>query len=95
MLLGWVVCLAYPGVPSAWGTSWSIEPTASPKDAAQGSRLEGVSCVSPTSCIADGLLIRTVYDRTWAERWNGERWSMKGMLQPSGLRPSADLDGVS
>jgi len=52
----------------AWnGSSWSIQRTPNPFDAFQ---LNSVSCASSTACIAVGN-----GQQSFAERWDGKRWS--------------------
>jgi len=56
----------------AWdGTTWSIEPSPDPSNA--GDILNGVSCTSPTSCMASGS---KTTGRTLIESWDGTSWSV-------------------
>jgi hypothetical protein len=54
------------------GTRWRILRAPSPTHA---SRLTGVSCTSPTACVAVGSSANGA--RTLAERWNGARWTVQ------------------
>ena len=54
------------------GSRWRIIPAPSP---ARASRLSGVSCPSPTVCVAVGSSAGG--GRTLAERWNGVRWTVQ------------------
>jgi hypothetical protein len=54
------------------GSRWQIIPAPSP---AHASRLSGVSCPSPTVCVAVGSSAGGA--RTLAERWNGVRWTVQ------------------
>ena len=78
------------------GKRWSIQPTPNPTDMLF-SRLQGVSCASPTTCSAVGS-----YDDSagrlqgLAERWNGSRWSIQATLTPTGAgTPFSYLTSVS
>jgi hypothetical protein len=66
------------------GTSWAIQSTPNPSGSAQ-SRLDAVSCTSPTACTAVGLDVSN--SGTWvtlAERWNGTTWAIQPTLNPTG-----------
>jgi hypothetical protein len=54
------------------GTRWRIIPAPSP---AHASRFSGVSCPSPSACVAVGSSASGA--RTLAERWNGRRWAVQ------------------
>jgi hypothetical protein len=54
------------------GSRWRIIPAPSP---AHASLLSGVSCPSPTVCVAVGSSAGGA--RTLAERWNGVRWTVQ------------------
>jgi hypothetical protein len=53
------------------GWSWSIQKTPNPVGAYQ---LDGVSCASSTACIAVGN-----GQQSFAERWDGRRWSFENL----------------
>jgi hypothetical protein len=57
---------------------------------AGSSQLQGVSCVSATSCVAVGFSSATTSgpDRTLAERWNGTAWSIVASPNPLGAGAS-------
>ncbi len=84
---------AFVPLAERWnGSRWSIEPTPRPPKA-KNSELLGVSCPTSRECIAVGD-----YDTAsnvsygFAERWNGSRWTLAGVVRP-GAR--AFLDSVS
>ncbi len=58
------------------GTAWSVVP--SPNHRTGDNSLNGVSCLSPTSCIAVGSYDKneTQYVATLVESWNGSLWSI-------------------
>jgi hypothetical protein len=59
----------------AWnGTSWAILRTPSP--GSTNNELSGVSCTSPSSCMAVGDFIGLGNGMTLAESWNGTTWSV-------------------
>jgi hypothetical protein len=67
----------------AWnGTTWSIQPTPTPAHPG-AANLTGVSCTSPSSCIAVGAAIFTV---PIAERWDGTSWSLLKVPLPAGAQ---------
>jgi hypothetical protein len=69
------------------GTAWSIVP--SPDQGTTNNVLNGVSCVSASSCTAVGYSVNAGdLDQTLVESWNGTAWSM--VPSPSG----GALDGV-
>ena len=76
------------------GSNWTVEATPDPTGAT-ASVLSGVSCTSPTDCIAVG----SAYDSTGiqvtlAERWDGRRWTVENSPPPLGASRSL-LTGVS
>ena len=81
------------------GSNWSLTSTVA-SATGLGAELFGVSCVSPTACVAvgDSTQIgspdpRRLIDRPFAERWNGIRWTS---IRPKlGISGSATLTGVS
>ena len=63
------------GPAGASSPSWSI--VASPNtSSSQSNFLNGVSCVSSTSCIAVGSYYNGSVDQTLVESWNGTSWSI-------------------
>jgi hypothetical protein len=79
------------------GTSWSVEPlpayggTPGPFGGRAGGHLSGVSCPSPTSCVAVGQIS---YDGGMVlGHWDGTNWSFKEMN--SGATSLSDLASVS
>jgi hypothetical protein len=63
------------------GTRWSIQHTPNPAGA-QGFRLAGVACTSPSACTAVG---GSFANASLAERWNGTKWVIQGSPNPEGL----------
>lgn len=77
------------------GKRWTV--TKGPvKKGAIASALVGVSCVSPTNCVAVGSMRASVNAPTvpLAERWNGKSWKMSAARTPSGAT-HAYLNAVS
>jgi hypothetical protein len=75
------------------GTSWTIEPLALPSGAT-GATLTGVSCLSPTWCMAVGWEnLSSAGSGPLAERWNGTRWGPVPM--PDARSGEVALEGVS
>ena len=78
----------------AWtGKTWAIETVPSPTNA-KASSLFGVACVSATSCTAVGDY-QNAQDASlgFAEGWNGKKWSVQKLPNPSGAQAS-QLAGV-
>ncbi len=74
------------------GTSWSI--SASPNPAGATSVfLNGVKCLSATSCFAVGEYATSAGDKTLIERWNGTSWAIIASPNPSAS--FVQLQGVS
>ena len=71
----------------AWnGSSWSIQPAPSPAGASR-SYLNGVSCTTPSACIAVGTYQASSGAHvTLAEEWNGSSWSVEPALSPGSDR---------
>jgi hypothetical protein len=85
----------YVTLAESWnGTSWQIQPTPNISGAEQN-HLNGVSCVTPTSCIAVGNYVDYNLNPmmgTLAELWNGTNWTIQPTPNPAGAN---DLSGVS
>jgi len=65
----------------AWnGMSWSLSSTPSP--GSFGDELRGVSCTSPSSCMAVGDFTGTGNELTLAEAWNGVTWAVVKTPRP-------------
>jgi hypothetical protein len=76
------------------GHKWSLERTPRPTGA-QDSFLSGVSCPTRRACTAVGIYrVRHDHQFALAERWNGRRWKLTGVKEPTGARVS-QLSGVS
>jgi hypothetical protein len=86
----------YTALAEQWdGTTWSIQPTASPPAGSQGSYLDGVSCPSSNLCSAVGFYVdSTGTDESLAEIWDGTAWTMQPTPNPTGSRATTLL-GVS
>ena len=76
------------------GSTWTITPSPNPPSPEGGTRgaLYGVSCTSPTSCMAVGM----GFESTLAEQWDGSTWSIVATpyLGNIGVVLSV-LDGIS
>jgi hypothetical protein len=94
----------YRLVASSWaGTSygadrtfrtrgWTIQATVDPHG--ESAELEGVSCVSASSCTAVGSYVEAEHRVTLAEHWNGATWEALTTPNPSGTEGSF-LESVS
>jgi putative Ig domain-containing protein/cutinase len=73
--------------------SWNIQATPNPS-AGSSNVFHGVSCTSPSNCIAVGSYFATIsdYPAPLAERWDGSTWTAQSMTDLPG---SAGLEGVS
>ena len=77
------------GLIEHWdGATWSVVPSPQPAGTDLFAQLYGVSCASPTSCIAVGGYSRsTTFSNSTGgaliERWNGARWSMVASPVPA------------
>ncbi len=81
------------GPAGASSPSWSI--VASPNtSSSQSNFLNGVSCVSSTSCVAVGSDYNGSVDHTLIESWNGASWSIVASPNTSSSQ-SNYLNGVS
>jgi hypothetical protein len=93
--VGYITTATSPGRPlvERWnGTKWSVVvPPGAP--GATGSYLNAVSCMGPKSCVAVGYSYNSVSTNTFAERWNGTKWSVAPSPNPAG--DSRDLQAVS
>jgi hypothetical protein len=75
------------------GTSWKI--VASPNPPGQTlATLDGVTCVSSTSCLAVGNYSTKSWSRTLIEQWNGTSWRIVASPNPHG-QTFAALDGLA
>jgi hypothetical protein len=80
------------------GAAWKLSLTPNP-GAAEDSFLNGVTCTSPTFCVAVGHYEYEVQDSytrraTLVERWDGRRWKIVPSPNPMGSRDS-DLNAVA
>ena len=76
--------IGYQSLAETWnGAEWTIQHT--PRSGAGiDSFLYGVSCTSPTECIAAGDDSPTSGSVVLAERWNGTNWAAQPTTNPSG-----------
>jgi hypothetical protein len=66
------------------GSSWSMSPSVNPSGSV-GSSLDGVSCTSPTSCIAVGSSVASGGPYlALAEHWDGSGWTLMTTANPDG-----------
>lgn len=72
------------------GGAWGITSPVSPGGFNAQNRLGGVSCGTPSSCIAIGL---SLYE-SYAELWNGSKWTVTLAL-PTANGGATSLSGVS
>ncbi len=71
-------------VAAEWnGSTWTLVPSPN-RSGATGTELDGVSCASPSSCVAVGDSFNSVGNSvTVAESWNGVRWSIVPSPNPT------------
>ena len=69
----------------AWnGTNWTIQTTPNPSGATS-TNLSGVSCPTPSSCLAAGSYTNSAGTQvTLAEAWNGTNWAIQITRSPAG-----------
>jgi hypothetical protein len=71
------------------GTAWSVQSI--PVPAGSGlPELYGVSCASPTVCMAVGTYTTTSGEYNWAVAWNGTSWA----TVPTASEPGTDADAL-
>lgn len=76
------------------GHSWALQST--PNLGNNGDTLEGLSCTSPTSCMAVGSYTNEAgFAQPLIERWNGRAWALMPIAPPPGSRYGSDLTSVS
>ena len=79
-------------VAESWdGTAWSVVPT---PNIGNSSELYGVSCSSPSSCLAVGYYGSAGDASPLVETWDGTAWSDQPAAIPPGAA-TAQLNGVS
>jgi hypothetical protein len=72
----------------AWnGSTWTIQPAPN-QSGSVGDNLSGISCTSPSACIAVGTANSAGGDVTLAERWDGTSWTIQPTPSPSGATGS-------
>jgi hypothetical protein len=92
-----VAAVVAPAAPAAAATAWSISPSPSPPAPARG-RLEGVTCLTASSCIAVGSYTEHLgHARPLVGRWTGTTWQMTPAPIPadSTSETTAELRGVA
>jgi hypothetical protein len=80
------------------GARWSVVPSPNGGPPSDFDFLNGVSCYSPTFCVAVGSYTNYggAIERTLVERWNGRTWSILSSPNPGGAYYAEDeLNGVS
>jgi hypothetical protein len=83
--------VAGPAAPA--GSSWQVQPTATPLVA--NGFLQSISCTSSVACTAVGYYKNVAgAEVTLAEAWNGTRWVLKATPNPAGATAS-ELAAVS
>jgi hypothetical protein len=87
-----LVPAALLGAASAHAQRWSIQPLLKPRE--RGVALVGVSCPSARVCIAVGRPVHVSRGRLFAERWDGDEWSLQRAPIPHGAKKSG-FNGVS
>src|ERR1041385_7234175 len=90
LLVGLAVVVAV-ATPAAAGVGWTL--SSSPKPGTGDNQLNGVSCVSTTSCTAVGSYETTTAQVTLVESWNGISW--KTVTTPNPGATYNALNGVS
>jgi hypothetical protein len=81
--LGVCMFVSYSHAAQWNGKRWTVRPSAG--------ALSGVSCWSPKGCMAVGSA--GDYGATWAQRWNGHKWSNAKAVDPGGS--GSELGSVS
>jgi hypothetical protein len=72
----------------AWnGATWSVTPAIAWPAGSTNPRVTGVSCASPSYCVAVGVVDRSPGNtggtgRSAASLWNGERWTAMTVAAP-------------
>ena len=92
LLLGGTALAAAPGAPTP--PAAPVAPTAPAPAAATPGTLNGVSCVTPTSCEAVGSFGASGATQTLAEFWDGTTWTIQPTPTPAGGSNST-LAGVA
>jgi hypothetical protein len=75
------------------GTTWSVQSAPSPAGATD-SELDGISCISATSCLGVGFFAGGSGTQALAEEWNGTTWTIQPTPTPAGSGGS-ELESVS
>ena len=76
------------------GRRWILRTAPEPTPSSDG-QLNGISCASPTMCMAVGFYSTTTsHLLPLAERWNGKRWLIE-KARRGGVGNDTDLSGVS
>jgi large repetitive protein len=77
------------------GSAWSVVPSPATNGTPDGNpgELQGVSCTSPSSCVAVGTA-GDLHNQTLVEQWNGTSWSIVPSPNTSAT-VNNDLDAIS
>jgi hypothetical protein len=75
------------------GSAWSV--VASPNKGSVSNSLQGVSCSSPTSCVAVGSRESRKGDSTLIESWDGTTWSIIHSPNQGTMEEEDSLNSVS
>jgi hypothetical protein len=68
---------------TAASKAWTVKTSPNPTDALQ-SRLNGVSCLTATNCVAVGFGLTSSSTTAFSETWDGSTWSLVTVTPPSG-----------
>ncbi len=86
-----VLTLTIVTIAVAATSGWKVQRSPNPRGA-MDSQLFGVSCASSSTCTAVGQYNNGSAQLTLAERWNGQKWSLRATPSPSAT--SNDLAAV-
>ena len=75
------------------GTAWTITPSPN-TSATQDNSLDGVSCISPATCVAVGSFSNGTNSQTLIETWDGTAWTITPSPNTSATQDNS-LHGVS
>jgi hypothetical protein len=76
------------------GSTWARQSAPSPAGVS-GINVTGVSCPAADNCIAVGYGTTASADVAFAEHWNGSRWAVQSIPEPSGTGIVPELSAVS
>jgi hypothetical protein len=94
MAVGYYITRSHHPLAERWnGTSWSLLNVPTPSGAS-GSGLAGIVCTSTSACLAVGFDYVDGTNAAIAATWNGSKWSVTTLPNPTGSNASVAL-GVS